>query len=147
MPVRNRKSLYTIIAFGLVGAAFLILVQLSKYRLGMMMKGAMRIDVLAVLLILTFMAFGFGLHQLFLPYAKAPVPSMPSLIDFREHGLSSREYEVLQKMSKGLSNAGIAKDLFISENTVKTHVSNILQKLNARRRTEAVRIAQDLQII
>jgi len=51
--------------------------------------------------------------------------------------LSSREKEILFELSKGLSNALIASKLFISENTVKTHVSNILSKLNLRNRTEA----------
>ena len=50
-------------------------------------------------------------------------------------------------MAQGLSNMEIAEGLFISENTVKSHVSKILIKLNAKRRTQAVRIGRDLNII
>ena len=61
--------------------------------------------------------------------------------------LSSREIEVLQQVAKGLTNQEIGKILFISERTVKFHVSAILQKLNASNRTEAVQIAVQKRII
>ena len=64
-----------------------------------------------------------------------------------ELGLSNREYEVLCKLSEGLSNKEIGQKLFVSENTVKTHVSNILVKLNAKRRTQAIQIAKEMSII
>ena len=50
-------------------------------------------------------------------------------------------------MTDGLSNNEIAEHLFISESTVKTHVSNILAKLNAKRRTEAIKIGRELNIV
>ena len=58
-----------------------------------------------------------------------------------EDTLSAREIEVLQLMSRGAPNKEIARRLFISESTVKTHVTNIFQKLGANDRTEAVTIA------
>ncbi len=61
--------------------------------------------------------------------------------------ITSREYEVLQAISDGLSNKEIADKLFLSESTIKTHVSNLLMKLNAKRRTQALQIAKDFQII
>jgi DNA-binding NarL/FixJ family response regulator len=51
--------------------------------------------------------------------------------------LTVRELEVLKEISKGKSNKEIASDLFITEKTVKTHVSNILAKLNLQDRTQA----------
>src|SRR5581483_2720446 len=56
-------------------------------------------------------------------------------------GLSERELEVLAALASAMSNQQIAKKLFVSEQTVKFHLSNIYRKLGARNRTEAVRIA------
>jgi len=56
--------------------------------------------------------------------------------------LTPREREVLQKMSEGLSNRGIALSLCISENTVKAHVTNILRKLHLQNRSQAADYAQ-----
>jgi DNA-binding NarL/FixJ family response regulator len=56
-------------------------------------------------------------------------------------GLTGREIELLHLMVDGLSNKQIAEKLFISENTVKYHIRNILQKLDVQNRTEAVGIA------
>jgi DNA-binding NarL/FixJ family response regulator len=55
--------------------------------------------------------------------------------------LSRREYQVLQLVAEGLENSAIAKILFLSVETVRTHVKSILRKLSARDRTHAVTIA------
>jgi DNA-binding NarL/FixJ family response regulator len=55
--------------------------------------------------------------------------------------LSRREYQVLQLVAEGLENSAIAKLLFLSVETVRTHVKSILRKLSARDRTHAVTIA------
>lgn len=52
--------------------------------------------------------------------------------------LTERELEILRLMARGSANKEIAAALFISENTVKTHISNLFQKLDVRDRTEAV---------
>ncbi|BDG37536.1 response regulator [Saccharococcus caldoxylosilyticus] len=57
------------------------------------------------------------------------------------HLLTRRECEVLQLLADGKSNRGIGEALYISEKTVKNHVSNILQKLNVNDRTQAVVVA------
>lgn len=57
------------------------------------------------------------------------------------HLLTRRECEVLQLLTDGRSNRGIGDDLYISEKTVKNHVSNILQKMNVNDRTQAVVVA------
>ncbi|NJO90741.1 MAG: response regulator transcription factor [Chloroflexia bacterium] len=61
--------------------------------------------------------------------------------------ISKREYEVLQLISEGLSNQEIADKLFISLPTVKTHSSNLFEKLDVQRRTQAINKAKDLKLI
>jgi NarL family two-component system response regulator LiaR len=62
-------------------------------------------------------------------------------------GLSKREMEVLQLMAEGLSNHEIASRLFVSLNTIKTHSSKVFEKLEVRRRTQAVDKAKKLNLI
>jgi DNA-binding CsgD family transcriptional regulator len=61
--------------------------------------------------------------------------------------ISKRELEVLQLIAGGLSNQEIADRLFVSANTIKTHVARIFEKLEAKRRTQAIEIAKQLRII
>jgi NarL family two-component system response regulator LiaR len=62
-------------------------------------------------------------------------------------GLSGREQEVLQLMAEGLSNQEIADRLFVSLNTIKTHGSRIFEKLDVKRRTQAVEKSKRLRLI
>ena len=62
-------------------------------------------------------------------------------------GLTPREYEVLTALCEGLSNREIASRLFITESTVKTHVSNLLLKLDVSRRTQLIGRAKALHLL
>ena len=64
-----------------------------------------------------------------------------------ELGMSKRELEVLQLMAQGLSNQEIAKQLFVSLNTIKTHSSKIFEKMDVQRRTQAIEKAKRLGLI
>ncbi len=65
----------------------------------------------------------------------------------QETGLSAREIEVLSCLARGLTTAQISNELYISENTVKTHVRHILEKLEASNRVEATRKAVQMGLI
>jgi DNA-binding NarL/FixJ family response regulator len=68
---------------------------------------------------------------------------MPTFVSGRDGGeiLTQREREILQLLADGLSNAEVARRLYISQETVKSHVRHILAKLEADTRTQAVAIA------
>lgn len=83
--------------------------------------------------------------ELSVPEISAPFELDPT--NLKKIGMSNREYEVLELLAQGLSNQEIAEKLFVSMSTVKTHVSNVLAKLDASRRTQAVRRAKELQLI
>lgn len=67
--------------------------------------------------------------------------------ELKKLNLSGREYEVLQLLSRGCSNADIADKLFLSLSTVKTHVSNLFFKMDVKSRTQAIEKAKRLRII
>lgn len=67
--------------------------------------------------------------------------------ELQKLNLNNREYEVLQLLAKGHSNADIAAHLFLSVSTIKTHVSNLYFKMDVKSRTQAITKAKQLKII
>jgi DNA-binding CsgD family transcriptional regulator len=62
-------------------------------------------------------------------------------------GISKRELEVLQLMAAGLSNQEIGRHLFVSINTIKTHAASLFEKMEVKRRTQAIEKARKMGII
>lgn len=129
----------TILIFGSLAAILFLLFELNKLSLWGTGNGP---EVLMVLSGLLFIGIGFLLSR-FLSGKK----EIRKVRGLKKSNLTKQEHRVLLLMMNGRSNNEIAQQLFISENTVKTHVSHILAKLKAKRRTEAVKIGRDLNII
>lgn len=133
----------TIFVFALLILALLLLFQIGRYSI---VSGNLKTEIVVAIIAISFFFVGIYINKKSLQkYKTASKEINHKKID--ELGITSREYEVLQHISSGLSNKEIAEKLFLSESTVKTHVSNLLVKLDAKRRTQALQIAKDFQII
>ncbi len=129
--------------FGLLAIALMLLVELSKYSLT---TQSFTNEILAVTLAAIFIGFGILIGKL-LNKQKVDEGVILNKKRAEELDFSVRESEVFAEMIKGKSNKEIGESLFISESTVKTHVSNVLSKLGAKRRTEAIKNAQTMGLI
>ncbi|NND62494.1 MAG: winged helix-turn-helix transcriptional regulator [Flavobacteriaceae bacterium] len=135
----------TVLVFGALVLALLVLFQLSKYSIS---TGNLNIEVAITVVAIVFFIIGLYLNQKKL--RSETISEVTQSIDSQkisELGISKREYEILVKISEGLSNKEIAEKLFVSESTIKTHISNLFVKLDAKRRTQAIQKAKALHII
>ena len=136
----------TVILYGLAMAGLLSLLKLVEYRyLVRDIPLELYIGVIAVM----FTALGIwaGLRLTRPRIVEVSGPFERDDAAFKRTGISTREFEVLELIAAGLSNQDIADRLFVSTSTVKTHVSNVLAKLDASRRTEAIAKAKEMRII
>lgn len=139
-----------IIGFGLLILCLLILFKIGEVNFT---EGNIKLEVIVA--IVAFIFFFVGLYfnnqaQKKNDSSNNNSQASTQSIDYdqiKKIGLTQREHDVLVKMADGLSNQEIAEQLFLSESTVKTHVSNILFKLDAKRRTQAVQAAKKLKIV
>ncbi len=76
-----------------------------------------------------------------------PVPPPPTRAGDQSHGLTRRELEILRLVSDGSSNAELAQQLWVTEQTVKFHLSNVYRKLDVPNRTAAAARASELGLL
>ena len=133
----------TVLVFSGLILGIILFIRLSTYTI---LSGYSTLEFVIALIALVFFFIGVYLNKRSQVHLKKPQMKI-NREKINTLGLSSREYEVLENISEGLSNKEIAEKLFLTESTVKTHVSNVLLKLNAKRRTQAVQIAKRFEIL
>ena len=133
----------TVFVFSTLILSLLILFQISEYAF---LMGDTSIEFVIAVVAVVFLGIGLYINK---NKGKSLSPETKEVDKgkIEELGISNREYEVLIEISNGLSNKEIGEKLYISESTIKTHVSNLLIKLDAKRRTQAIQKAKALQII
>jgi len=142
-----------IIGFGLMILCLLVLFKIAEVNF---VKGNVRLEVIVAIAAVLFFFVGLYFNQrnnqkkettdTVIPTTET-FTAAPDYEQIKKLGLSQREHEVLVKMAEGHSNQEIAAQLFLSESTIKTHVSNILFKLDVKRRTQAIQAARQLKIV
>ena len=142
-----------VLIYGLIGGVLITLLQWTQYRFLVVEHS---IEIYGALTAVTFAVLGIWLGLKLtkakekIVFKEAPVSGQPFAPNEaqREHlGITRRELEILALISRGMSNREIAQKLFVSENTVKTHSSRVLDKLGAKRRTQAVQLGKEFGLI
>jgi ATP/maltotriose-dependent transcriptional regulator MalT len=155
-----------VLIFGLVGGLFIATLQYTEYRFVIIEHS---VELYGALVAILFAAFGIWLglritrrretiretvretvvvREVRVP-AEAPAlePFAPNTVQQQTLGITARELEILTLVARGLSNREIATQLFVSENTVKTHCARAFDKLGAARRTQAVQRGKELGLL
>ena len=135
--------LRTILIYGAVLAAGTFALEWLQFRF---LVRAHAVEAYVALVAAAFL--GLGVWAGAKLFRRAPgAPFAPNTRAQEALGISGRELEVLTLLAAGRSNKEIARRLDVSPNTVKTHVTKLFAKLEARRRTEAIQRARELGMI
>jgi two-component system, NarL family, response regulator LiaR len=153
-----------VLIFGLVGGLLIAILQYTEYRFVIIEHS---VELYSALVAILFATFGIWLglritrsretiretiivKEVLIP-AEAPAqgqaPFAPNTLRQQTLGITPRELEILALIAHGLSNREIAAQLFVSENTVKTHCARAFDKLGAARRTQAVQRGKELGLL
>ncbi|MCD8539292.1 MAG: LuxR C-terminal-related transcriptional regulator [Leadbetterella sp.] len=144
------KDFRPIIVYGIILAILVFALKWLQWKF-LIMDNA--IDIYVGLVAVFFTILGIWVAtQLIKPriqtvIKEVPEPFILNEARLKELNLSSREYEVLQLLARGHSNADMAESLFLSLSTIKTHVSNLYLKMDVKSRTQALEKAKRLRII
>ena len=138
--------------YGVCGGLLIVAMRFVEYRFLVLQHS---FEIYGALIAAAFAAVGIWLGLTItrreIVVKEVPVPTTapfePDMAKIEALGLTPRELEVLQLIAEGLSTKEMADRLFVSENTVKTHISRVLDKLGASRRTQAVQVAKSQRII
>ena len=139
----------TVLIYGLLGGLLVVVLKFIEYRYLVVEHS---LEIYGGLVAAIFAALGIWLglkltktREIVVVKEAEPVRLDPAKVEAM--GITPREHEILNLIAAGLSNREIAAKLFVSENTVKTHSSRLFDKLNAKRRTQAVQIAKEAGLI
>jgi DNA-binding CsgD family transcriptional regulator len=147
-----------VLIFGLVGGLLIAILQYTEYRFVIIEHS---VELYSALVAFLFATFGIWLglritrrretvvvREVLVP-AEAPAPKTfaPNTNHQDSVGITARELEVLTLIARGFSNREIATQLFVSENTVKTHCARAFDKLGACRRIQAVQRGKELGLL
>ncbi len=155
-----------VLIFGLVGGLLIAALQYTEYRFVVIEHS---VELYSALVAILFASFGIWLglritgrrervretvretvvvKEVFVrAEPRAPEPFVPDTARQQTLGITARELEILALVARGLSNREIATELFVSENTVKTHCARAFDKLGAARRTQAVQRGKELGLL
>jgi ATP/maltotriose-dependent transcriptional regulator MalT len=155
-------SIKNILLYAAAMAAILLLLQWMQFKL-MVIDHATEIYITGIAIIFTLIGIWLAkkltrpkteviketvvVEKEITVYKSAQEPFFPDAKMIGRLGISQREMEVLQLMAAGATNQEIADQLFVSLNTIKTHTSRLFEKLDVKRRTQAIEKAKRLNII
>ncbi len=149
-----------VLIYGFIGGLLITLLKWSEYRFLVIDHS---FEIYGGLIAATFAVLGIWLglkwtgtrekiivKEIYIPkeiHIPMEVPFVPNGKKRDDLGLTPREFEILELIAQGLSNREMAEKLNVSENTVKTHLSRVFDKLGAKRRTQAVQFGKEFGLL